>query len=61
MKFEKEISEIEKGIANNQSKISEAQSQSKMKFLEERQSLLITNSLKNSLKKSSFFGFLKKE
>ena len=60
MKFEKEISEIEKGIANNQSKISEAQSQSKMKFLEERQSLLITNSLKNSLKKSSFLGFLKK-
>lgn len=60
MKFEKEISEIEKGIANNQSKIIEAQSQSKMKFLEERQSLLITNSLKNSLKKSSFLGFLKK-
>ena len=44
----------------NQSKIIEAQSQSKMKFLEERQSLLITNSLKNSLKKSSFLGFLKK-
>ena len=60
MKFEKEISEIEKGIANNQSKIVEAQSQSQMKFLEERQSLLITNSLKNSLKKSSFLGFLKK-
>ena len=31
-----------------------------MKFLEDKQSLLITNSLKNSLKKSSFLGFLKK-
>ncbi|WP_338473394.1 hypothetical protein R4Z10_21350 (plasmid) [Niallia sp. XMNu-256] len=60
VKFEKEISELEKDIAKNQSSIIEAQSQSKMKFLEERQSLLITKSLKNSLKKSSFLGFLKR-
>ena len=60
MKIEKEISEIEKDIAINKSKITEAQSQSRMKFLEDKQSLLITNSLKNSLKKSSFLGFLKK-
>ena len=60
MKFEKEISEIEKDIAKKQAEITEAQSHSRMKFLEERQSLLIVNSLRNSLKKSSFLGFLKK-
>ena len=60
MIFEKEISEIEKDIAKKQAEITEAQSHSKMKFLEERQSLLIVNSLRNSLKKSSFLGFLKK-
>ena len=60
IKFEKEISEIEKDIAKKQAEITEAQSHSRMKFLEERQSLLIVNSLKNSLKKSSFLGFLKK-
>ncbi len=60
MEYEKEISELEQEITNNQSKISEAQDQSRMKFLEEKQSLLITNSLKNSFKKSSFLGFLKK-
>ena len=60
MEYEKEISELEQEITHNQSKISEAHDQSRMKFLEEKQSLLISNSLKNSLKKSSFLGFLKK-
>ncbi|KAA9014893.1 coiled-coil domain-containing protein [Niallia endozanthoxylica] len=60
MEYEKELSEVEQEITNTQSKISEAQNQSRMKYLEDKQTLLIANSLKSSFKKSSLFGFLKK-
>jgi hypothetical protein len=59
LKYEKDISDFERKINSEEAKIAEIKSNIRVKYLEDKQSLLLTNSLKNSLK-PSLFGFLKK-
>lgn len=60
LKYEKDIADIDRKLDNTRYRMNQLTAENRMKYLEEKQSLLLTSSLKNSLKKSSFLGFLKK-
>ncbi|MFT9495750.1 MULTISPECIES: hypothetical protein [Bacillota] len=58
--YEKEIADINRKIDLNEFSIRQIKSETHMKYLEEKQSQLLTNSLKKTIKKQSFLGFFKK-
>ncbi|MDE3841004.1 hypothetical protein C0966_17205 (plasmid) [Bacillus methanolicus] len=60
LKYEKDLADIERKIENRESAINQIKSEFHMRYLEEKQSQLLTNSLKKTIQKPSFFGLFKK-
>lgn len=60
LKYEKDIADLERKIDYNRSTITQITTDNRMKFLEEKQSRLLTSSLKRTQKKPSFKDFFKK-
>jgi hypothetical protein len=60
LKYEKDLADLDRKIEHSQSMVQQIGSETRMKFLEEKQSRLLASSLKKSIKKQSIFGLFKK-
>lgn len=60
IKHERDLSDIERKIENAEMTINQIKSDAYVHYLEEKQSQMLTNSLKKTMQKSSFFSFFKK-
>lgn len=60
LKHDKDLSDIERKIENAETAISRIKSEAYMRYLEEKQSQVLTNSLKKTIQKPSLFGLFKK-
>ncbi|MCU1808352.1 hypothetical protein NVV31_23560 [Cytobacillus firmus] len=60
LKYEKDISDIERKLERKEVEIDQIKTDAYMKFLEEKQTQLLSTSLKKSIQKPSFLGLFKK-
>lgn len=60
LKYEKDISDIERKLERKEVEIEQIKTDAYMKFLEEKQTQLLSTSLKKSIQKTSFLGLFKK-
>lgn len=60
LKYEKDISDIERKLERKEVEIDQIKTDAYMKYLEEKQSQLLSTSLKKSIQKPSFLGLFKK-
>lgn len=60
LKYEKDISDIERKLERKEVEIDQIKTDAYMKYLEEKQTQLLSTSLKKSVQKSSFLGLFKK-
>lgn len=60
VKYEKDLSDIERQIDSKKSLIEKIETDAYMKYLEEKNTQMLTLSLKKSIQKPSFFGMFKK-
>lgn len=60
LKYEKDISDIERKLERKEVEIDQIKTDAYMKYLEEKQTQLLSTSLKKSIQKPSFLGLFKK-
>jgi hypothetical protein len=60
LKYEKDLSDLERKIENKEASIEQIKSEAYMRYLEHKQSQLLTTSLRKTIQKPSFFGLFKK-
>lgn len=60
LKYEKDISEIERKLENKVATIEQVKTETYMRYLEEKQAQMFAAALKKPATKSSFFGLIKK-
>jgi hypothetical protein len=60
LKYERDLSDIERKIETAEMAINQIKSEAYMHYLEEKQLQMLTNSLKKTMQKPSFFGLFKK-
>ncbi|MDQ1005404.1 hypothetical protein QFZ28_005982 [Neobacillus niacini] len=60
LKYEKDLSDLERRIESKEASIEQIKSEAYMRYLEQKQSQLLTTSLRKTIQKPSFFGLFKK-
>jgi hypothetical protein len=60
LKYEKDLSELERRLENRAASIEQIKSEAYMRYLEQKQSQLLTTSIRKTIQKPSFLGLFKK-